>query len=122
MKDMTGKDMNGMWAYARPLSLTEAAEWAGVSPRTIRRMASQGVIGVKATDKFWVSPSTSWLCIFSALTLSLTAFPAARAASRRHRKRAEEMAISPALPEMRFHARSRAQQMPRSFKHLERII
>lgn len=56
MKDMTGKDMNSMWAYARPLSLTEAAEWAGVSPRTIRRMASQGVIGVKATDKFWVFP------------------------------------------------------------------
>lgn len=56
MKDLTGKEARGIWAYARPLSLNEAAEWAGVSPRTIRRLATQGVIGVKATDKFWVFP------------------------------------------------------------------
>ena len=56
MKDLTGKESNGIWAYARPLSINEAAEWAGVSTRTIRRLAHQGVIGVKATDKFWVFP------------------------------------------------------------------
>lgn len=56
MRDLTGKDISSAWAYARPLSLNEAAEWAGVSPRTIRRLASQGVIGVKATEKFWVFP------------------------------------------------------------------
>lgn len=56
MKDMTGKDTSSVWAYARPLSLNEAAEWAGVSPRTIRRLATQGIIGVKATDKFWAFP------------------------------------------------------------------
>lgn len=56
MRDLTGKDISSAWAYARPLSLNEAAGWAGVSPRTIRRLASQGVIGVKATEKFWVFP------------------------------------------------------------------
>lgn len=56
MKDLTGKEASGIWAYARPLSINEAAEWAGVSTRTIRRLAHQGVIGVKATDKFWVFP------------------------------------------------------------------
>lgn len=56
MKDMIGKDTSSVWAYARPLSLNEAAEWAGVSSRTMRRLATQGVIGVKATDKFWVFP------------------------------------------------------------------
>ena len=56
MRDLTGKDISSAWAYARPLSLNEAAEWAGVLPRTIRRLASKGVIGVKATEKFWVFP------------------------------------------------------------------